>query len=75
MRETNQRERNYFNERATLGAVVLNNEAFSDVAHIVGTSAEMFTEAFHKDVWSAMVRLSAERKPIDYVTLTDLCQA
>ena len=73
MRE-NQQERIYFNERATLGSVVINNEVFADVVQHVGVSDEMFSDPLHKDVWRAMVKLSAEHKPIDYVTLSDLCR-
>lgn len=73
MRE-NQQGRIYFNERAALGSVVINNEVFSDVFQHVGSSDEMFSEPLHKDVWRAMVILAAEHKPIDYVTLSDLCR-
>lgn len=73
MRE-NRQERIYFNERATLGSVVINNEVFADVVQHVGPTDEMFNEPLHKDVWRAMVQLSAEHKPIDYVTLSDLCR-
>ena len=73
MRE-NQQERIYFNERAALGSVVINNEVFSDVFQHVGSSDDMFSEPLHKDVWRAMVFIAAEHKPIDYVTLSDLCR-
>lgn len=73
MRE-NQQERIYFNERATLGSVVINNEVFADVVQHVGPTDEMFNEPLHKDVWRAMVQLAAEHRPIDYVTLSDLCR-
>ncbi len=73
MRE-NQQERIYFNERAVLGSVVINNEVFSDVFQYVGSSDEMFSDPLHKDVWRAMVVLASEHRPIDYVTLSDLCR-
>lgn len=73
MRETHQ-ERIYFNERATLGSIVIDNECFADIVQIIGSSPEVFSDALHKDVWGAMVQLSGERKPIDYVTLSDLCR-
>lgn len=73
MRETHQ-ERIYFNERATLGSIVIDNECFGDIVQIIGSSPEVFSDALHKDVWAAMVQLAGERKPIDYVTLSDLCR-
>lgn len=74
MLNLNQRERNYFNERATLGSVILNPNAFSEIAQVVGTGTDMFEEPTHKQIWRAMVQLSSERRPIDYVTLSDICR-
>lgn len=70
----NQQERIFFNERATLGSVVINNETFGDVAQVVGPSDEMFSDPMHKDVWRAMVKLASEHRLIDYISLRDLCR-
>lgn len=69
----NQQERIYFNERAVLGSIMINNEVFSDVVPILGSGTEMFSEPKHQKIWQAMVSLSAERRPIDYLTLSGLC--
>jgi replicative DNA helicase len=74
MQRQTRRERNYFNEQATLGSVVLNNDSFAEVVQILGSTADMFDEQHHKQLWNAMVQLSAERRPIDYITLSDICR-
>jgi replicative DNA helicase len=71
----NQQERIFFNERAALGSIVINNEVFVEVVELVGSSDDMFSDPLHKDVWRAMLRLNAEHRPIDYVTLSDLCRS
>lgn len=56
-------------ERAVLGAVLLDNFAFTQTAGIL--TADEFALDSHRRIYQAMVDLSAESMPIDFVTLTE----
>ena len=56
-------------EQALLGALMLNGDAFGDVARIVG--ADDFTGERHRLIFEAMAQLAGERDPLDAVTVCE----
>lgn len=56
-------------EEAVIGAVLINAEAYYDVAHFL--KADDFYIHRHKFVWEAFTRLHEKRAPIDLVTLPE----
>jgi replicative DNA helicase len=61
--------RNHEAERAVIGAVILNNELFDQVAEQV--EAEDFHNPTFQLVWRAIAALTEAGKPIDAATLTE----
>ncbi len=55
-------------EEAVLGALMLERDAFESVQGII--SAECFYKHEHQIIFEAIKRLSAEKKPIDLVVVT-----
>ena len=56
-------------EEAVVGAVLINPEAYYDVAQFL--QAEDFYIHRHKWIWEAFTRLHEQRTPIDMLTVTD----
>lgn len=56
-------------ERATLGAVIIDNDAYPVAASIVTT--EMFYRRGHQLVWRHTVKLAEARQPVDLVSLKE----
>jgi replicative DNA helicase len=56
-------------EEAVLGAVLINPEAYYDVASFL--RADDFYIHRHRWVWEAFIRLQERRSPIDLLTVTD----
>ena len=54
-------------EKAVLGAVLIDINAFSDIDSIL--SSEMFCKKTHRSIFSAIKQLYDERKSIDYMTV------
>ena len=59
------------NERALLGAVILDNSAWERVSGVV--RAEDFADYSHAKVWRTMAQLMDDGKPVDLLSLTDNC--
>ncbi len=57
-------------EQAVLGAILIDKDAIISVSQLI--SPENFYEEKHREIYSAMVSLYEERKPIDLLTLTDI---
>ncbi len=57
-------------EQAVLGALLIDKEAITTVSEIV--KPEHFYNESNKQIYSAMIELYEERKPIDVLTLTNL---
>ena len=56
-------------EEALLGSVLINPEAYYDVASFL--KAEDFYIHRHRWIWEAFVRLHERRRPIDFLTVSD----
>jgi len=56
-------------EEAVLGSILINPEAYYDVAHFL--QAEDFYLIRHRWIWQAFHRLQERRAPIDFVTVTE----
>ena len=56
-------------ERAVLGALMLEKDAYAEVSEIL--VPESFYEPAHQKIYSAIVGLSLEQKPVDFLTVTD----
>ncbi len=56
-------------EEAVLGAVLVNPEAYFDIAHVL--SAEDFYLHRHRWIWEAFVSLHDQRLPIDLLTVSE----
>lgn len=56
-------------EEAVLGSILVNPEAYYDVAHFL--SAEDFYLHRHRWIWEAFVSLHDQRLPIDLLTVSD----
>ena len=60
-------------EKAVLGAVLIDINAFSDIDSIL--SSEMFCKKTHRSIFSAIKQLYDERKSIDYMTVYNQIKA
>jgi len=56
-------------ERVTLGALLIEPERYFEIATTL--RPEDFHERLHRDIYAAIVRLHEERKPVDFVTVSD----
>jgi replicative DNA helicase len=56
-------------EEAVIGAVMINPEAYYDVAQFL--QAEDFYIHRHRWIWQAFIRLHEQRTPIDFLTVTE----
>lgn len=56
-------------EEAVLGAILINPEAYYDVAQFL--RAEDFYIVRHRWIWQAFTRLHESRTPIDFITVTE----
>ena len=56
-------------EAAVLGAILINPEAYFDVAQIL--RAEDFFLLRHRWIWEAIARLHEQRKPVDLLTVAE----
>jgi replicative DNA helicase len=56
-------------ERAILGAVLLDNQAFNDAAELL--TADDFSIDSHRRIYSRMAELSDSSRPIDIITLVE----
>ena len=59
-------------EEAVLGALMLENDAYSMVSEIL--KPECFYEKAHEMIYSAIVDLAAAQRPIDMLTVTERVQ-
>lgn len=57
-------------EQAVLGAILIDKDAIISVSQLI--SSENFYDDRHQEIYSAMLSLYEERKPIDLLTLTDV---
>ncbi len=60
-------------EQSVLGALMLNNDAWFDVADVV--TAFDFYRAQHRIIYEAMTALAQDNQPLDVVTLAEALQA
>jgi len=58
-------------EQAVIGAILLDNDAVSDVVNIIGRSNEMFYSATHQAIYSAMLAIIDKGRPVDGITLAE----
>src|SRR3990172_7536370 len=56
-------------EEAVLGSILINPEAYYDVAPIL--QPEDFFINRHRWIWEAFTRLHEQRRPIDFLTVTE----
>lgn len=56
-------------EQALLGALLINPEAYHEVAD--GLTADDFFIHRHRFIWQALARLVENRQPVDFLTLTE----
>ena len=59
-------------EMSVLGAILIDNDAINRALEILG--AEDFYRESHRKIFQAMMRLSDQREPCDYTTLSDMLQ-
>ena len=69
MTETNPNLYSMDAEQALLGALLINPEAYHEVAD--GLAADDFFIHRHRFIWQAMARLVENRQPVDFLTLTE----
>jgi replicative DNA helicase len=56
-------------ERVTLGALLIEPERYFDIA--TSLRPDDFHEPVHRDIYATIVQLHEERKPVDFVTVSD----
>lgn len=56
-------------ERVTLGALLIDSERYFELAATL--RPEDFVEPIHRDLYAAIVRLHADRRPVDFVTVAE----
>ena len=56
-------------ERAVLGAVLSDNTVIASVAEVI--QAEDFSSPAHSQIFSAMLALDLQQRPVDHLTLSD----
>jgi replicative DNA helicase len=57
-------------EQAVLGAILIDKDAVITVSQLI--SSDNFYDERHQEIYSAMMALYEERKPIDLLTITDV---
>src|SRR5262249_38754267 len=56
-------------ERAVLGAVLSDNAVIASVAEVI--QADDFSSSAHSQIFSAMLALDLQQRPVDHLTLSD----
>ena len=56
-------------ERVTIGALLIEPERYFDVAATL--RPDDFHEAIHRDIYAVIVRLHEERRPVDFITVSE----
>ena len=57
-------------EQSVLGSILIDPEKLSDVMNIIKSPAVFYTKA-HQELFSLMLKMFGESKPIDFVTLLE----